>query len=50
MLWGNNRLDDVGDVVYIRKGFYAKEDIIEGLFGRMGGIFGRSNNCGTLAL
>jgi hypothetical protein len=50
MLWGNDRLDDVGDVVYIRKGFNTEEDIVEGLFGRMCGIFGRSNDCGTLVL
>lgn len=45
MLGRDNRLDDVGDIVYVRKSFYAKEDIIKGLFGRMGGILGGSNDC-----
>jgi hypothetical protein len=45
VLGRDNRLDDVGDIVYVRKSFYAKEDIIKGLFGRMGGIFGGSNDC-----
>lgn len=45
VLGRDNRLDDVGDIVYVRKSFYAKEDIIKGLFGRMGGILGGSNDC-----
>lgn len=45
MLGRDHRLDDVGDIVYVRKSFYAEEDIIKGLFGRMGGIFGGSNDC-----
>jgi hypothetical protein len=44
MLGRNDRLDDVGDIVYIRKGFYAEEDVVERLFGRMGGIFGCSDD------
>jgi hypothetical protein len=44
VLGRDNRLDDVGDIVYVRKSFYAKEDIIKGLFGRMGSIFGGSND------
>ena len=45
VLGRDHRLDDVGDIVYVRKSFYAEEDIIKGLFGRMGGIFGGSNDC-----
>jgi len=35
-----DRLDDVGYIVYIGKGFYAEEDVVKRLLGRMGGIFG----------
>jgi hypothetical protein len=44
MLRRNDRLDDVGDIVYIGKGFYAEEDVVKRLFGRMGGIFGCSHD------
>lgn len=40
----DDRLDDVCDIVYIRKSFYAKKYIVERLFGRMGGFLGSSNN------
>ena len=45
VLGRDHRLDDVGDIVYVRKSFYAKEDIIKGLFARMGGILGGTNDC-----
>ena len=45
MLGGDDRLDDVGNVVYIWEGFYAKENIIKGLLGRMSGILGCSHDC-----
>lgn len=40
MLRGDDRLDDVGDIVYIGEGLDAEEDVVERLLGRMGGIFG----------
>ena len=45
MLGRDDRLDDVGDIVYVREGFYAEEDIVKGLLGRMGGIFRGANDC-----
>ena len=45
MLGGDDRLDDVGDIVYVRQGFDAEKNIVKGLLGRMGGIFGGSNDC-----
>ena len=45
MLGRDDRLDDVGDIVYVRQGFYAEKNIIKGLLGRMGGIFRGSNDC-----
>ena len=45
MLGRDDRLDDVGDIVYVREGFYAEEDIVKGLLGRMGGVFGCADNC-----
>jgi len=45
VLGRNDGLDDVGDIVYIGKGLDAEEDVVEGLLGRMGGIFGRSHDC-----
>jgi hypothetical protein len=45
MLRRDDRLDDVGDIVYIRQGFYAKQDVIKRLLGRMGGIFGGADYC-----
>lgn len=45
MLGRDDRLDDVGDIVYVGQGFDAEENIVKGLLGRMGGIFGSSNNC-----
>jgi hypothetical protein len=41
----DDRLDDVGDIVYIRQGFDAEEDVIKRLLGRMGGIFGCADDC-----
>jgi hypothetical protein len=45
VLWGNDRLDDVGNIVYIWESFYAEKDIVERLLGRMGGIFRSSDDC-----
>jgi hypothetical protein len=45
MLRRDDRLDDVGDIVYIRQGLYAKEDVVKRLLGRMGGIFGGADDC-----
>jgi hypothetical protein len=45
VLGRDDRLDDVGDIVYVRESFYAEEDIVKGLLGRMGGIFGGANDC-----
>lgn len=45
MLRRDDRLDDVGNIVYIRQGFYAKEDVVKWLLGRMGGIFGSADDC-----
>ena len=50
VLWCDDRLDNVGDVIYVREGFHAKEDVVEGLFGRMCGIFGCSDDCWKLVL
>jgi hypothetical protein len=47
MLWGDDGFDDVGDIVYIGKGLDAEEDVVERLFGGMGGIFGGSDDCGA---
>lgn len=47
MLRGDDRLDDVGDIVYIGQGFYAKKDVIKRLLGRMGGIFGCADDYGV---
>jgi hypothetical protein len=44
MLWGDDGFDDVGDIVYIRKGLDAEEDVVKGLFGGMGGVFGGSDD------
>jgi hypothetical protein len=44
MLRRDDRLDDVGNIVYIRQGFYAKEDVVKRLLGRMGGIFGSADD------
>jgi hypothetical protein len=44
MLRRDDRLDDVGDIVYIRQGLYAKEDVVKRLLGRMGGIFGGADD------
>jgi hypothetical protein len=45
VLGGDDRLDDVCDIVYVGKGFDAEKNIVKGLFGRMGGIFGGANDC-----
>jgi hypothetical protein len=45
MLRRDDRLDDVGNIVYIGQGFYAKEDVVKWLLGRMGGIFGSADDC-----
>ena len=45
MLRRDDRLDDVGDIVYIRQGLYAEEDVVEWLFRRMRSVFWCSNNC-----
>lgn len=45
MLWRDDRLDNVGDIVYIGKGFYAEQDIVERLFGRMSSVFWGSDDC-----
>ena len=45
VLGRDDRLDDVGNIVYIGQGFYAKENIVKGLLGRMGGIFGSADDC-----
>lgn len=39
MLWRDDRLDDVGDIIYIGECFDAKQDVVEGLLGGMCGIF-----------
>jgi hypothetical protein len=44
VLGRNDRLDDVGDIVYIGEGLDAEENVVEGLLRRMGGIFGRSDD------
>jgi len=44
MLGRNNGLDDIGDIIYIRKGFDAEKDVVKWLFGRMCGVFGGSYN------
>ena len=48
MLRRHDRLDDVCDIVYVRECFYAEEDIVEWLLGRMGSIFGCSHDCSGL--
>jgi hypothetical protein len=48
VLWRDDRLDDVGDVIYVREGFYAEEDVVEGLLRRMRGIFRGPDDYGTL--
>jgi hypothetical protein len=45
VLWGDDRLDDIGNIIYIRESLYAEEDIVERLLGRMGGIFRSSDDC-----
>jgi hypothetical protein len=45
VLGGDDGFDDVGDIVYVGQGFNAEKNIVKGLFGRMGGIFGGSNDC-----
>jgi hypothetical protein len=45
MLRRDDRLNDVGNVVYIGQGFYAKEDVVKRLLGRMRGIFGGADDC-----
>ena len=45
MLWRDDRLDDVGNVIYVGKGFDAEENVVEGLLGRVCGIFGCSDDC-----
>ena len=45
MLGRNDRLDDVGNIVYVGQGFYAEEDVVKRLLGRMGGIFGGAYDC-----
>jgi len=46
VLGRNDGFDNVGDVVYVGKGLYAEEDIIERLLGSMGGVFRCSDHCG----
>jgi hypothetical protein len=48
VLWRDDRLDDVGDVIYVREGFDAEEDVVEGLLGRLCGIFRGPDDYGTL--
>lgn len=45
MLRRDDRLNDVGNIVYIGQGFYAKEDVVKWLLGRMRGIFGSADDC-----
>lgn len=45
MLWRDDRLDDVGDVVDVGQCFDAEEDVVEGLLGRMRGILGCPDDC-----
>jgi hypothetical protein len=45
MLWRDNRLNDVGDIIYIGECLDAKEDVVEGLLGRLCGFFGCFDDC-----
>jgi hypothetical protein len=44
VLWRDDRLDDVGDIIYIGECLDAKEDVIKGLLGGVCGIFGCSDD------
>lgn len=44
MLRSHDGVDDRGEIIDIRKGFYAENDIVEGALLLMSGIFWRSNN------
>ena len=44
MLRRDDRLDDVGDIVYIGESFYAEQYVVKRLFGRMGGILRGSDD------
>ena len=48
MLWRDDRLDDVGDIIYVGECFDAEEDVVEGLLGGMCGIFRCADNCTVL--
>jgi hypothetical protein len=45
VLWGNDRLDDVGDIIYVGESLDAEENVVKRLLRRMCGIFGCSDNC-----
>jgi hypothetical protein len=45
VLWRDDRLDDVGDIVYIGKCLDAKEDVVKGLLGGVCGLFRCSDDC-----
>ena len=44
VLGRDDRLDDVGDIVYIGEGLDAEENVVEWLFGRMCSVFGGADN------
>lgn len=48
MLWRDDRLDDVGDIIYIGECLDAKEDVVKGLLRGMCGVLGCSDDCGVL--
>jgi hypothetical protein len=45
VLGRHDRFDDVGDIVDVGEGFDAKQNVVEWLLGRMGGIFGCADDC-----
>lgn len=45
MLWGDDGLDDAGDVVDVRKRFYAKNHVVESTLGDVRGFLGDADNC-----
>lgn len=44
VLRGDDRFDDVGNIVYIWEGLDAEKHVVERLLGRMSGIFRSANN------
>lgn len=50
VLWGNNGLDDRGNVVDVGQGLDAEEDVVERRLGYVGGIFGRAHNWSEVSL